>query len=312
LAAAGGPAGGYHPGYLFNRLKNNVSWLVTPRTRMAKMRMDLNKVEAIFSLPRTRARVGQARIDHFGCLPGWVLLNHLNYWPRPMPISFAAWNPALARANEGFYRNPLTAPEFVLAAINPVRDQCVLLDDALALRALLDNYHPVLMEGDLMSFLLLERNPPPLRERAEKKLLSEFTTGFAAPLPLEERSNEPVWMEVEIKHSWLGSLLSFFYKPRPCYLAYKFVGDPRSYWARFATSIGGAGCLLTPFIGDTRDLLKFYRPGNDLNDFKRIESFGFFCDPGDEKFFQKDIHVRLYSVPRPSQRVELPELAPPK
>src|SRR5207245_9211715 len=126
LSAAGGPAGGYHPGYLLNRLYNNFSWLISPQRQMARMKEDLRKVEAIFSLPQTRARVGQARIDHFGCLPGWVLLNHLNYWSRPMPISFAAWNPALSRADEAFYRNPRTAPEFVLAAINPVRDHSVL------------------------------------------------------------------------------------------------------------------------------------------------------------------------------------------
>src|SRR5207249_1391223 len=37
----------------------------------------------------------------------------------------------------------------------------------------------------------------------------------------------------------------------------------------------------------------------------------FFCDPGDEKYFEKEIRVRLYSVPGPAQRVSLPEANEP-
>ena len=57
--------------------------------------------------------MGDKRVDFFGDQPGWPLLNRLNYWSRPMPILFAAWNPALERANEAFYRDPQTAPEYV-------------------------------------------------------------------------------------------------------------------------------------------------------------------------------------------------------
>jgi hypothetical protein len=294
--------GGYHPGYLWNRLANNFRWLISPQRQMAKMNTDLGKVEACFSLPRMKAKVAQAKVDYFGALPGWVLLNHLNYWSRPMPSDFCAWNPALEQANEAFYRDPHTAPPYVICSIVPIQ-RLLVQNDPLALRALLDNYHPVLLEDDR---LLLETNAPPLRDRAEKKLLAEFSTQFDTPISLADWG-DMVWVEADITHSVLGKLRALFYQPRPCYIAYRFLGDAESRSARFLTSIGGGGCLLNPFIGGVQDLIKFYRPGEDLASLRKVESFGFFCDPGDEKYFQKNLRVRLYAVNRPTERVTLAE-----
>jgi hypothetical protein len=73
-----------------------------------------------------------------------------------MPISFAASNEQLARANEAFYRGPATAPEYVLCALySGLGQRAGIQDDAPALQALLDNYHPDLVEHGM---LLLQKN----------------------------------------------------------------------------------------------------------------------------------------------------------
>jgi hypothetical protein len=305
--AISSPGFGYDPGFLFYRLKNNAAWLLSPRAKLAEMDRDLHAVEKMFSLPDIKARVQGARMDFFGDVPGWPLLNRLNYWSRPMPITFAAWNDALEQANEAFYRNPQTAPEFVICDLHRTNNRFVAQDDALALRALLDNYHPVLTEKQ---FLLVQKNHLPWREHLEKKPISEFRTQFFNPVPLNELSARMIWMEAQLHYSCLGQLRAWVYRPTPCYISFRLAGEPTEYWNRFMAGIGGAGCMLTPLLADNRDLLKFYRPGDGLNDFRRVEVFGFSCDPGDEKYFKKEIQVRFYSVTRPTERPQLPEARP--
>ena len=133
-----------------------MAWVVSPERQTAKMKGELEDVKALSALPGIKAKVRDSRVDYFGYEPGYVLLNGLNYWCRPMPITFAAANERLESANEAFYRNPQTAPEFVICVVGSVDGRADPQDDALALRALLDNYHPVLVE---QRQVLLQKNP---------------------------------------------------------------------------------------------------------------------------------------------------------
>jgi tetratricopeptide (TPR) repeat protein len=176
-------------------------------------------------------------------------------------------------------------------------------DDALALRALLDNYHPVLVE---QRQVLLQKNLPPWLAHAKKTLLAERTIHWGEGVSLAEWKDDLVWMEVDIQHSLAGRLLSFCFKPPPCYLVCRFMAEEaRNESTRFVSSMGDSGCLISPFINDNTELLKLYQPSNDLSDSQRVESFGFGCVPADQKFFKNEIRIRLYSVARPATRSTL-------
>jgi uncharacterized membrane protein (GlpM family) len=297
-----GAGGGYHPGYFINCLKNNLNWIVSPRLQMAKMREDLAKSEAYFSLPRIKAEVGENRVDFFGMETGRVLLNHLTYGCRPMPAAYAAFNSELAQANETFYRNARTAPEYVICSIEGCTGRFIPQFDALALRALLDNYTPVLVE---QAFVLMKKNPSPPRDHLEKTLLCDVKLSLGGGISVNTWSNQNLWAEVEINRSLLGKALSFLYKPRLCYIGYRRAGIPTDYAARFITQLGSSGCMVTPLVENNRDLLNFYASPNDATTLRRITEFGFFCEPGDQLFFDKEVRVRLYAIPPPAQRIEL-------
>ena len=300
LATNPGAGGGYHPAYVINRLKNNLNWMVSPRLQMARMREDLAKAEALFSLPKIKAEVGQNRIDFFGTQTGWILLNHLTYWCRPMPVVDSAWNDELARANEAFFRNARTMPEYVMCNVMGYTGRFVPQIDACALRALLDNYTPVLSE---LSAVLLKKNPGPPRDHLEKELLFDGKIMLGDSIPLHGWSDRILWAEVEIRHSLLGKALSFFYKPRLCYIGYHCAGIPEQHGERFITQLGRSGCMLTPLVENGDDLLNFYASHNDASALRRIKDFGFFCEPGDELFFDKEIRIRLYAIPPPARRI---------
>jgi tetratricopeptide (TPR) repeat protein len=220
-----------------------------------------------------------------------------------MAITFAASNEMLQRANEAFYRTPQTAPEFVICVVGSVDGRAAPQDDALALRALLDNYHPVLVE---QRQVLLQKNPPPWMDHAEKTLLAERTVRWGERVSLVEWKDDLVWMEVDIQHSLAGKLVSFCFKPPPCYLDCRLLaGETKYSRSRFVSSMGTSGCLISPFIDDNTELLKLYQPAHDLSDCQRVESFGLGCDPADHRFFKDEIRIRLYSVALPTKRASL-------
>ena len=192
----------YHPSRLIEHLRYNAAWLLWPRQQRALLDRELIRQRQVADLPLIRERVKNATVDVFGYLPGFALLNGMNYWPRPMPISFAASNAGLQEANESFYRDPARAPEFVLCAVLTIDHRALFQNDALALRALLDNYHPVQMEKDL---LLLQKNPPPMRPRSPPQLLGESTLKFRQFLQLDRYEKEMIWMEAQFKLTMLGS-----------------------------------------------------------------------------------------------------------
>lgn len=105
-------------------------------------------------LPRIRAAVGNGRIDVITWEQGIVLLNGLNYAPRPIFQSHAAFTPALARLNEAYFLGD-RAPDFVMLKLDSMDHRLPMSEDGLTMIALLQHYRPRLMEKD---FLLLQRD----------------------------------------------------------------------------------------------------------------------------------------------------------
>jgi hypothetical protein len=280
---------------LKNCLVHNLHWLLSPGRQRAALEAQLRQAQEVAALPEVKRRVKYATIDLFGYLPGFVLLNGLNYWPRPMPISFAACNEFLQRANESFYRDGRTAPRYVLCQMGTIDERTVFQDDALALRALMDNYHPVLVEHDL---LLLERNEPPLLARAERTFIGEFTVQFGDLGAFENPNRDLIWMEARIEHSFLGKLRSFCYQPPPCFLIRQFMGETNTVCSLYVTAMGSAGCLIDPSIENNRQLAALFQPDTDPPAFRRLKSFAF-ASPGHEQCFAPQITLRYYRVPRP-------------
>jgi hypothetical protein len=280
-------------------LARNLRWLLSPGRQRAALEAQLRQAQEFAALPEVKRRVKDATIDFFGSLPGFILLNGLNYWPRPMPISFAACNEFLQKANESFYRDARTAPRYVLCRVGSINERTVFQDDALALRALLDNYHPVLAEGNL---LLLERNQAPLVVRAERTLIGDYTLPFSQLFAVENPNRDMLWVEARIEHSWLGKLRSFSYQPPPCFLIREFVGETNRSSSLFITAMGSTGCLINPSIEDNRQLAELFLPDTGLQGFRRVESFAFVCPDG-EKYFAPEIKLRCYRVPRPPSSI---------
>ncbi|HEX2485988.1 MAG TPA: hypothetical protein VHQ66_11840 [Myxococcota bacterium] len=298
------PAADYRPARLAELWTRNLSWLVSPARRTAELEAALQENRRQYDLPWVRERVGRAPVDFFGYEPGWLLLNDLRYSPRPMPISFAAANPLLLQRNEAFYRDPARAPRFVLAKLGSIDQRLVSQDDGLALGALLDNYHPVVLTGELV---LLERNPPGFtRRRAARRLLLERELAPGEELSLPDGGDGWLWLEAAVRPTLLGRLRAFALRPASLHIALELADGSPARVRKFVASMGTTGFLVSPALESSVELFHaFASPAGpeDGTGPPAVRSVRFLVDDGDRRYVDPRISVRVYAGPRPRGRV---------
>ena len=129
-----------------------------------------NELAGEFELPQVKARVGDSTIDAMSCCQGILLINDLNYRPRPVFQSYSSYTPYLLAENARFFRSDF-APKFVLFKLEAVNG-CPALEDGQALMELSRLYAPVLHEGD---FILFQRLPD-ADSRRQTPAISTSTT----------------------------------------------------------------------------------------------------------------------------------------
>ena len=316
----------FRPARLAALWGRNLGWLVSPARSTARLSSELESHKLQFQLKKMRERVGHAPIDFFGYKPGWVLLNDMNYAPRPMPITFAATNESLLRRNEAFYRDPGRAPRFILGELMTIDNRLVSLDDGLALGAILDNYHPLLfgvpritappeaeaarkhtatppvavpgvteVSDDLL--LLLERNPPErMREHALRTELETREIGFGEELSLEKYTDQWVWLKVQMRPTLLGRMRALLLRPAAVGMVLDIEGREHPEVRKFVTSMGATGFLISPLIENSRDLFDAYSANTATPaTLDRVRAIRFESDPQDRRFFEPRILTRVYA-----------------
>jgi hypothetical protein len=239
-------------------------------------------------LPRFCQIVGAASVDVFGSLQTHALLNRLNYRPRPVFQSYAAYSPRLAHLNESFYLSN-RAPDYVLFDLSAFEHKFPSLNDGPALRALLINYEPVASEE---IFLLLKRrsaNP------AKLTLLREGTFPMGEPLNLNPDSGGDVWMELEVKQTLAGRLTAFLIRPPPIRLtvwAETSTGRTRLARLRAAPSLLSIGFVASPCLLNSHDVSDLYARQRVV----RPSAYSLEPDPGSEHLWQRTVRFRLYKI----------------
>jgi hypothetical protein len=253
-------------------------------------------------LPKLRKLIGDATVDVFGSLQAHALLNKLNYRPRPVFQSYAAYNPRLARLNEEFYLSD-RAPNYVLFDLFAVEHRFPTLNDGPALRSLLTNYEPVAAED---VFLLLKRKSS---EPARLTLLSEGIFKTRDRLDLGKYPDDDLWLEFEVTPTVAGRLMTFLVRPPPLRLSVWMDGPTglkrlvrrRAVPSLLKTGFVGSPCLLNS--EDVRDLYTAER-------IVRASDYSLEPDPGSEQMWQQTVRFRLYKIENRLGRCVSRELGP--
>ncbi len=134
----------------------------------------------------------------------------LRYQPRPILQSYAAYTPELARLNAEWLDSDRAATN-ILFAIQPVDGRFPALDDGLSWPELLTRYELAKKTEPVEPYLLLARSASPRSYHFTPLTNSAVSWGESVAVPVV--TNGPVWVEMEIKKTFIGRLASLFYKP---------------------------------------------------------------------------------------------------
>jgi hypothetical protein len=246
--------------------------------------------EAAADLLRTKAIVKDASIDVLGFEQGIVIVNHLNYQPRPIFQSYSAYTPYLARLNFDYYASD-QAPEFVLFKLQSIDNRLMTMDDAQVLRLLVQRYTYIVND---QGFTLWQRKPGPFDPATiAPKLLRTVTIKRGEKLKLTDLAEDQVlWAEVEYQPTLVGRLRRFLFRPPLVQLSLTDSQQSETVY-RLPQPIGRAGFIVSPIIDN---MLEYMRSAGGTP-LRRLGTLSVDVAPGEPAFIQDDIKVSIYALP---------------
>lgn len=178
-----------------------------------------------------------------------VLFAHgLRYQPRPVIQSYSAYTPELARLNAAHLRTDHAAGN-LLFAIQRIDNRFPSLDDGRSWPELLTRYDvkgPADAQG---TYLLLSRSAAPREYHLTP--LRDTPARWGEPVAPPSTTNGPIWVEIEIKKTLIGTVVSTLYKPPVLELTVS-LRDHGQQDFRLVPAMARGGFLLSPVIGDNR------------------------------------------------------------
>ena len=229
-----------------------------------------------------------------------ILFAHtLPYQPRPVIQSYSAYTPELAEMNAAHLRTARAASN-ILFAIQPIDDRFPSLDDGRSWPELLTLYDLKGASDDKRTFLLLSRAAA--AREFHLTPLQNTSARFGEPVTLPAATNGPVWVEIEIKKSLAGTVVSTLYKP-PGLMLTVSLQDHTQCRFRLVPGMAGSGFLLSPLIADTRSFAALASTGRqDLAGLEVVSmTISAGTESGSTRCYQSPMAVRFYRLDFPRQ-----------
>ena len=272
----------------FRQFAFHLRCVTSPNDWKRQLEPTLEQLRHEAQLPELRKLIGTATVDVFGSLQAYGVLNDLNYRPRPVFQSYAAYSARLARLNEEFYLSD-QAPDYVLFEVSAPEHRFPTLNDAPALRALLINYEPV---GSEEPFLLLKRQT---KSPARLTRLHEGTIAPGEQIGLSQYGAENLWMELEISPSWIGRFVGRLTRPATIRLAawrQTPAGTKLIARGRAAAPLLRIGFVASPCLLKLQDVRDFYAG----EPFTRPDAYSVELSPESKRCWKREVRFRVYKI----------------
>lgn len=229
-----------------------------------------------------------------------ILFAHaLPYQPRPIIQSYSAYTPDLAEMNAAHLWTARAASN-ILFAIQPLDGRFPSLDDGLSWPELLTLYDIKGTSDDRGTFLLLSRSAVPRKFCLTP--LQNTSARFGEPVALPAATNGPVWVEIEIKKSLAGTVVSTLYKP-PILMLTVSLQNHTQHRFRLVPGMAGGGFLLSPLIADNRSFAAL--ASSDRQDLAGLEvvsmTISASTGSGSTRCYRSPMPVRFYRLDYPRQ-----------
>lgn len=261
--------------------------LTHPETFTQRYQLNLQEIVKTYKLPKVAGTV-----DIFSYNQMEVLATHSQWQPRPVFQSYSAYTKTLAQLNAQFFRTP-PAPEHVIFKLQPIDYHLPSLEDGAAWLALSDNYYP---ETLLQDGVLLKRKPELQAHANTTEILnSQQHLGEIVQVPL---SDQPIYLEVNIKPTLLGKLIALVYKPAQLRMHLSLVdGETKQF--RVIANMMQSPFLLSPLVDNIRSFTFVNAGQQQIIEHLRVQNFMIESLDKYAIFWQKEYTLTLNQYQKP-------------
>ncbi len=272
-------------GIVQERIWRNIEIPIEHEDTKARYVTRLLQARTATELAQTKKLVQRASIDMLGYEQAAVMLNELNYRPRPVIQSYSVFNSYLAKLNGDFYSSD-SAPDYLLLKIQSIDYRMPMMDDPVVWRIVPHRYDFVLAER---GYQLWRKLPKQFNESdIAPKPLKSTSLAIGEKLSLAEYAHKQLWVRIDLKQTLFGRLHTFLYKPPHVTL---IVTDENGHDSEFFMPLpqGKAGFILSPIIEDAVAFVAYAngQPGRETRRLKlRIK-------PGDLFLFANQATVEI-------------------
>jgi hypothetical protein len=212
-------------------------------------------------MPRLRELLGSGRVDMFQYEQGLLLLNELNYAPRPVFQGYSAYTHKLLRVNYDYFAGA-NAPQWVALRLQAIDHRYPWSEDALALIAVLQRYRVRAYESD---YIILE-----LDARSSAKLP---TFPSARPAKLGDWIEVPdngaaIAVRMQRTRSFIEQAYGFVFRGIAFNMSAE-TADGVVHVFRVVPAAAAEGFVLVPFAADTGALFDLVA-GKRMSSVRRI------------------------------------------
>ncbi len=279
---------GHLPRTAMGRLRHNVAAMFRAARLPEEWQEAFRMHKEEFSLPAARRIVGNGSVDCYNFNQGVVLLNGLNYRPRPVFQSYIAYTLALELSNLHFYESR-HSPDYLLCNFVSVDRRYPALDDAALVAELPRGYQTVLIEGD---YLLLRKTRVLPANRLDRELIQSRTLALGEMLKLPAPPNGAIWIQADLPLSLLGKARALLYRTPIMTIEVTDQSGAKSKW-QILPHIAEDGFLLQPLLANTVDFAAFI----DGRVTHWIQSVEFEAPTGTGAYWQQP-QIKLYALPQ--------------
>jgi hypothetical protein len=224
-----------------------------------------------------------------------LIASGLEYNPRPVFQSYAAYTPKLAAAN-ALHLQASAAPQWILFTIAPIDGRYPSLEDGVSWPQLLTRYG---VRAQSPGFLVLERLAQPRSYHLVP--IAETDAHLGESLSVPNLRVSPVWAEIDLRPTAIGKLLSSSYKAPELAISVT-CADSQTREFRLVAPMARAGFLLSPLVRDRADFAALASrtretdlAGQAVTGFK-VRSKGRFLAG---RAYDLQYHLRLYRLEFP-------------
>jgi glycosyltransferase involved in cell wall biosynthesis len=186
-----------------------------------KHKLDIRRAQIILKnrlSPNILNEIGYSTVDLiYSNSQGLILINNLNYCPRPVFQSYSAYTPELLELN-GKHFEKINGPKYVLIKLGTIDNRLAIADDSIAFKNIIYHYRPVLFKD---KFLLFRRNLSSTKSNQKINILRR-NISFDESVPCPSKPCGLIWLDFKINYTIWGQIKRLLQRSPPVFITVNY------------------------------------------------------------------------------------------